>query len=476
VSFLKRTWLFSRKVSLQTVGGPATIQALESALEPLAVARNRYEAYREFLRMDPEANNAVNRLALLVQFAYQGPFVHAEKQFSENERRLQQLAVEACDEFDFRGRFFYIARHLLRDGDEAFVVHFDDGIRQIQPLPISKLTILESIDQIQNVGVTIQKANFYVLNEGVADKQQIFPQNESQVVCHISLDNYAEEVRDLKNRLTFGIWSESPLECLRSRILWKQAILITDILWRYRNVPREVHELDVSMYTPEKFAGATFEARLDSCNTAIQTYLKNYATQVARKKVDQGYVITKGTRIYYTEPTRVAYTSPNEVVEQINESIREGLGWHKAGRATYATELVAASYVVLLPDLLAYKIKRALLELLRQHLRKKFNIPEDELKKLDMRLSLVLDILRGELVRQIAILAAAGTHTLDELRELLGDEPITDEQVKRLVQIASRGRQGQSVQTILDILATAERQVEPSEHLTPESRRERQVT
>lgn len=464
---------------LQTVGGPAAIQALETALEPMIGAKNRYQTFQSFLRMDPELNNAVTRLALLVQFAYKGAYVNVGKDLTDEEKTLQKNVQKAAKEFRFRERFYYIARHLFRDGDEVFVTHLEDdvGIRQIQPLPITKLTGVAKKEQAGKTDETIQgPAKFYVLNEGLADKQQIFPQNEKQTVYHVALDNFAEEITDNMGRYTFGVWSESPLEALRSRVLWKQAILIADILWRYKNVPREVHELDLSAITLEQFEGNTIQDRMSAYQTAIQNLLKAYAKEIQKKKVDQGYVVPMGTRIYYTEPSKVTYTSPNELMDQINKSIEKGLSAYDVEAGTYATALIVSSYVVLLPDLVASKIKDALLEILKNHMQKKFNVSEGDLEKIDLRIALTLDIFQGELVRQMALVAATGTQTLDELRKMVGKDPLTDEQIKRLVDISVKGgREGQFAQTLFDMIRDADRRQEP-EIVTPQSRRDRQAT
>jgi len=469
-----------RKPKLQqpssVITGPASIQALETALSPLREIENRYDLYREFLRMDPEASNSVSRLALLTQFAYKGCMLHVDKEFTEEEKLMLRTVNKEAESLQFKSRFFYIARHLIRDGDEVFAAHFEDniGAKQIQPLPISKLTAVEEEEQLGKTDAQIFYPVIYCLNEAYNDKRILFPQ-ANQKVYHVSLSNEAEEVIDNMNRYTFGVWSESPLESLRSRILWKQAILIADILWRYRNVPREVHEIDTSHIKPEMFPGATPEERLSAYQTAVQNYLKAYAGEIQKKKVDQGYIITKGTKIYYTEPKRVAYTSPNDLNDQINESIREGLGWHKAGTGTFATELVEASYVVLLPDMMSMKIRDALLSLLREHLRRKYRYSDENLSKIDLNMSLVLDILRGEVVRQVAVLSAARTHTKDELRRKLGDEPLTQAQKDELVSIDEAGRT-QGVQSALDMVATADRQREPTTPITPQSRRDKQQT
>jgi len=461
-----------------TSSASATLAALDSALEPFKESKNKYATYQSFLKTDPELNNAVTRLALLTSYAYKGIYIKAGVKLEETERLLLQRATEAANDFDFRGRFFSLGKRLLRDGDAFYVVAFDDvGVQQIKPLPITKLTIVEDEKQIGDASAKIQEEKIYVLNEMQPDVEQRFPENENQRVFHFSIDNEAEEVRDSLHRWTFGVWSESPLECLRTSLLWKQAVRIADVLWRYRNVPREVHQLDTSMFVPEKYAGANYEEQIQKATAAAEAYLKDYASKISKKKVDQGYVVGSNVKqIYYVEPQKTTYSAPNDLVEQINKTIREGVGAYEIGKGTYATELVIASYVILMPDHLAYKIKRELLELLRLHLKKKFKTPDEELAKLDIRLSLVLDILKGELVRQMAILAATGTQTIDELRAYIGEDPITDEQLSRLVQITGKGRTGQYAQTLLDILALTGRQVEPTEPVTPQSARERKST
>jgi len=474
-------WKIGFKSKKLEVSSSATsaLATLSSALEPFRDSQNKYQVYQSFLKSDPELNNAITRLALLTAYAYKGPYVKAGTKLTESEKLLQDQAIEAVDELDFRSRFFSLAKHLLRDGDAVYVVAFEDdvGVQQIQPLPLTKTTIVESEDQLEKMDAKVQKRGLWILNELEPDKRQIFPQNENQKVFHFSVDDEAEEVYDILNRWTFGVWSDSPLECLKTTLLWKQALRIADILWRYRNVPREVHELDTSMFVPEKFAGATWEEQVTNATKAAEDYLKDYAKKISGKKVDQGYVVGSNVKqIYYVEPKQVSYASPNDLIDQINTSIREGIGAYTIGKGTYATELVISSYVILMPDHLAYKIKRQLLELLRFHLARKYKTPADELAKLDLRLSLVLDILKGELVRQMAILAATGTLTIDELREYVGKDQLTDEQIARLIQIKGKGRTGEFAQTLLDILALTERQKAPEEPVTPQSARERART
>ncbi len=470
---------------------PLTLEAISSAFNTnfSGLSENRYAMYRKFLRMDPELNQAVTRLALLGQSAYKGPVLRTDETPTDEEKELIKRAIDESYKWDFRARFYTNIKHLLRDGDSIFVAALADavGIQQIKYLPMSMTTCVENKDQIGKADAIIQERNIYVVNEMAKDLQKMsqFPADSpTKPVYHIGLDNDAEEIYDNLGRYTFGIWSESPIDCLKTQVLWKQALKITDILWRYRNVPREVHKLDTSMFIPEKFGGATYEAQLNNAMTAAQAYLTKYATDISAKKVDQGYIVGSNVQeIYYIQPGRGGSssgqqaTAPNKLIDQLNASIREGLGAYSVGQGTYATELVTASYVILMPDWAAYKVKRALVDLLRKDMKMKWGYKDEELERLDIRLNLVLDILKGELARQVALLAAAGVKTKDELRDMMGDQPLTQEQKDELAEESKARATRGPIQTGNDQMANAaESQDSEHEPITPESRADKQST
>ena len=110
----------------------------------------------------------------------------------------------------------------------------------------------------------IFEANWYVLNELSDDRRKVFHRKR---VLHFTLDPTPMAVTDLLGRYTFGVWSISPLESLKQLILWKHQMLYTDILWRMRNVPREHHRLDLSVFSPDNYSGSIEEriARARAC-------------------------------------------------------------------------------------------------------------------------------------------------------------------------------------------------------------------
>ena len=469
---------------------PLSLEAVSSAFTSnFSTNENKYVMYRKFLNMDPELNNAITRLALLGQFAYHGVILQTDSTPDDEEKELIKNATEAVDVWDFRTKFFTNCKHCIRDGDSVFVAAMDKGvgIQQIQYLPLALTTCVEKPDQIGKADAIIQKRGLYVVNEQSSKLEQMskFPlDNPKQVVYHVAMDNDAEEIYDNLGRYTFGIWSESPIDCLKTQVLWKQAVKITDVLWRYRNVPREVHKLDTSMFTPDRFAGDTWEAQIAAAQAAAQTYLNTYAIAISNKKVDQGYVIGSNvTEISYVQPGSGRggnqTMSQNALIDQINDSISTGIGAYPIGKGTYATELVTASYVILMPDWVSYKVKRALADLLRRHLKLKYGYKDELLQRLDIRLNLVLEILKGELARQVAIIAATNIETDDELRERLGRKPLTDDQKTELAEKRKSSSSNRVEQTEEDQLANArETDVDGNggAPVTPQSRNDKQNT
>jgi hypothetical protein len=483
----------AKSIKQKRLASPPVLYALASALRPFEQGKNKYQRYRDFTRMDPELESALTRVALMASYAYKDVQVHAGAELNEREKALLRVLKEFDEKFNIKDIFFSVAYHLMRDGDDIYVGHFEDGagLVQFQPLPIEAMTALNNLSQkAEGFSFTtyITGPRFYILNEA-SDNEQIFPENMNQRVFHFPLNNRAEIIDDIKGRKTLGVWSKSLLETAESRVLWKQAILIADILWRYRNVPREEHTLDLSMYDPSLFSGETQELRIKAAREAAQAAIDEYVTNISQKNVDQGYVHGQDVEIKYVEPQKTTWVDPNRVVDQINKSIFALTSVSEAavsggGTTTYAGELVIASYTILLPELIVYKIKRILLRILKEHVRRVNMIREnderftdEEIDSIDLKTSLILQLMQGELIRQMALMAATGVFDDTELRAMVGLDALTKEQLERIVTIAQRGRGGQFAQSLLDIVRSANQTTDPNqEPRTPESRSDMQET
>jgi len=410
-----------RKKAKQELQMPITVpvvDVLEIAYEPFEKPLNKYDLYQRLYKSDPELFGNINRLALMVYHGFQGMGVAIGKELDERERELLHLVQLLDEEWNFKDLFLSVATHLMVYGD----------------------------------------------------------------------DNRAEEVTDIAGRWTFGVWSISPIEVLKVRLRWKQALLIQDILWRQRHVPREHHKLDLAQFRPELFSGETLEERIKKAKEAAEKYVTEYKDRVLsprRLEVDRGYITSKEVEISFVEPRTVAYIDPNPLLAQINESIFAAIGAPQAavrgrGRATYASELVAASYSTLIAYSLGEIIKRPLLKVIRAHIRalpEGYKFTAEDLRKIDIKFAFVLDVMRGEMARQIAVLKTAGILTTEELRSLAGFGPLTETQRKQLVEeeIIRRGRK-LTERTIEDVVSGYLRRMGIVEPLTPESRAKRQAT
>jgi len=445
------------------------------------VKKNRYQRHRELLEKDPELYGAINRLALMCAHAYKGVVVHAGHSLDEKEIALKK-AVEAFEKtMDFKELFYVISFHLLRDGDDVWVslANGKQGIVQLQPLPIEYLTAVEKKEQIGQITTeVITGANFYILEELNTSKRRIFPENHKQAVWHFALNNRAELVEDILGRKTFGVWSLSPLDSLRDRVLWKQLIVLTDALVRNKIVPREIFKVDLSSFSPEFFEGETLEDRLDAARKAAKKYAEKVAKDFGSVPAGRGYVIDKTSDVELLEPSGGVKLASETLQDRINRSIADAFGLTYE-RGTYATELVALSYAVLLPQWIVYRIKTKLLEIIREHIALSHRgvFSEEDFAKVDLKTSLNLDIMKGELIRMVAVLASTGIATRQELRAMLDMDPLTEDQLKDLwLPPGKGGRSGDFAQTVQDIQRDWERRKKTPEPITPESRHDKQVT
>ena len=402
---------------------------------------NKYRQYEYLYRNDPEVRGAIDKLSLLVAAAF-----HGYEPMNEQVR-------EAIRRYRIPWLIHQIAKRLLIYGDAVY-------LRQnLQAVPMEALTIVETRDQIQDMSAQIFEANWYVLNELSDDRRKVFHRKR---VLHFTLDPTPMAVTDLLGRYTFGVWSISPLESLKQLILWKHQMLYTDILWRMRNVPREHHRLDLSVFSPDNYSGS-IEERIARARADAQRALQQYVEQLRRMKPDQGYVTSNDVEIDYVEPKSTNYRDPNELLNQLSDYLFSAIGIHPGavkgkGGGSYASELIVKGYT----GLVAQHLCRVIAEQIANQLL------EPELGgDLEPIVYLELDIDRSERVRQVAILAKLGIMTVNELRQYIGLPPIEGGDV--IPQLQSPGRPtgtpeaGRPEQT--------ERQVRYPD--TPESRRKR---
>jgi len=466
------------------------LKPLREIYNKIAGVSNKYELYRMFVEADPEVYGALNRIAMLVRKSYQGIGVHIGHELDDKERELLKSCEEFEKQFNLPSLFYSAAFHLIRDGDDIYLTRYQNGLTTLQPLPIHAMTIVTSKDDIQNVGSQVFRKNWYVLNEGynegVSDvRQKLYRATD---IMHISLNNRAEVIYDTMSRFTFGVWSMSPLEPLRSQLLWKLTLRINDIILRQKLVPRLHHKLDLSAYDPTRYQADTMDARISAAKAAATREVTDYKTNVAvpTKAVDQDIITGKSTEIDYVEPKHVSYIDPNPLLAQINKSIFSSTGTNEAavqgtGRGTYATELVVASYTSAAAEVIAEIVKEAVLKIVRNHMRLKYpdrGYTDDDLNKVDIKFKFMLGIQKSEAVRRAAVIGAMGIATATELRDEVGltGELTEDERKEIIERVKGRGRTGDYTRTQQDIASHYIRRTDEKEPETPQSEQQKRET
>jgi hypothetical protein len=218
--------------------------------------------------------------------------------------------------------------------------------------------------------------------------------------------------------------------------IWqKRQLQIIDVLWRWKMIPREHHQFSAEMFNMVNYTG-DLNSKRAAARSDAETIMGGYATKIKTQAPDVGYVTLDTTKITTIEPKSSGYMAANDIIQQLNNQIFIALTTPKsilAGGASgsYASELVVTNYVAIKVISLANKIKPIILENMRKRLLKRNALyPVD---RLDIKIDMILSNSKLELYRQAAIMGALGIFTDTEIRELLGNEPLREDQKANLV-------------------------------------------
>ena len=454
----KSTTLSSRTASLVTYTA-TVIKELSNWAE-----KSDFEVYEQIYRVEPEIGGAIDRMSSLVARAYQGLYVKAGKQLEPDEEKLMKAARAVEQALNVRRWFEIITEMLMIYGNAYIHIKPNHGkLPTLTILPNDRVTIVDKRSRIGRTDSSdvIVDANFYVLNEGsVHEDQKVYRKDE---IIHIKYKDTPVYVRDRLGRLTYGIYSMSPLERAILPVLWKREVMLIDVIWRWKNVPREHHKISSELFDLSKYTGS-LEERRQKAKQDAETTISEYINQISEKHPDQAYVTTDTVDISVINPSS-RYMSPNELMEQLSGYIWIAMGVPESivsgrSRGSYASELVVSSYVTARALRIAEKIRDALLPVIRDTIRSiNPNLP---VEKLDMKLELVLENNRIDLFRQAAIMKELGCFTPTEVRRHLGYEELTESQLNELLlwtELSSRQSMGRplGLKTLRDVWADVQK-------------------
>lgn len=391
------------------------------------------DIYEQLYLWEPEIGGSIDRMSTMVGESFK---YFTIMDYDQNEtplaKEMIREAKKLSDSLNIRDSFEMFSEILLMHGN-LFVELQDNYSMSI--LPNKKVTVVDNASRIGNVSTNINdvmmKEEKLIIDEGEST-QVVYPKEK---FVHIKYKSTPTFYKDSKGRQTFGIYAASPLHRVILPIWWKRQTQIIDVLWRWKNVPREHHKIDAEMFNLNNYVG-DLDTRRKAAQADALTFLEAYAEKLNDQVPDQGYATLSTVNIENLQPGNSNYMQTNDLIGQINEQIWSALNMPKSmiageSHSSYASELVISNYVAHKVVQLASRIKPLILDNMRKRLLTiNSNFPIEEL---DVKLELDIAASRLELFRQAAIMSQMGIFTETEIREMMGWQALDESQRKYLV-------------------------------------------
>ncbi len=302
-------------------------------------------------------------------------------------------------------------------------------------LPNDRITIVDKKERLTIMNATgveykdvMTEPNYLVLDEK-RQTQKVFNSNEFRI---IKFREIPLNVEDAQHRMTYGIYSVSPLRRAIIPIWYKRLIMANDALWRAKNVPREHHKISAEAFNTGLYQGSNTQ-RLAKAQAAASGFIAQYKEQISQQTPDQAYITLDTIEIGHIEPNSAGYMQANELLEQMNDSIYSAVNLPRAvvkgvSGSNYASELIISGYTSTKVIQIANKIGAVILELMKLKL-KQMN-PAYPIEYLDIVIKYDLGTSTLERFKQAQIMASLGIFTTDEIRAVVDYKPLTKEQEK----------------------------------------------
>lgn len=390
------------------------------------------EIYEQLYVWEPEIGGGIDRISTMVGESFKYFFLHGGSALESVEQEMVDEANSMSETVNIRHNFEVFSELLIMHGN-YYIEHSDDLTLNI--LPNKHITILDKLERLTKPSISgepddvITAENYLCLYEGTQSQRIIKKDN----FVHVKYKSTPVFCKDNKGRVTYGVYSPSPLHRVILPVWWKRQTMITDILWRLRNVPREHHKISADMFSLDKYAGDLTTKRT-AANTDANTFLLNYVKGINTLMPDQGYATLDTVDISMIENSNSNYMQTNELIKQINEQIWGALNLPKSmvageSHSSYASELVISNYVAQKVLQIGNRIKPMVLENVRKRLLLiNSSYPTD---KLDIKLDLNIAATELETYRQAAIMATL-PFTETEIRESMGYSALRDDQIDDL--------------------------------------------
>jgi hypothetical protein len=420
---------------------------------------NERDIYEQLFIWEPEVAAVVNKVAEMVRSSYRYFMLIDDAQFDHIPKDLYNYISDESysGELDpdlrallgkhtLRNEMLDVANEIARNIDipstfetwasimylhgEVYLEKHDD--LSLSLLPNNRITIIDDLTRIDanvNPNTIITDENYLVIDERLLNTQTIF---EKGKFIHLKLSDVPLNIRDIKTRQTYGIYSISPIHRVIIPVWMKRQVYIIETLWRWANVPREHHIVNADAFNLALFPGTPIQKR-KAADKAIKSFIAGYAKGLQTDAPDQKYVTSSNVTIQNLEHVGNAYMDASNLLNQINASVWDGLGMPPSvirglSDGSYASELIVASGASLRIEQIAKRISRVILDNMRERLLQ-IN-PEYPVNHLDIKIGFEVASSRLEQLKVAQLMKDIGIFTPTEIREESEHAPLTEQQVK----------------------------------------------
>lgn len=382
-----------------------------------------FEVFENMYEKEPEVGGAIDRISTLVGQSFKGFSVKNDSKL-HNAMLEDAQKIAKADNFD---DIFEMGAELLSTYGNLFIKLDEDNINYTI-LPNKYISVIDDRDMAGRTDIDrlITEPNFYIYNEEKTDSMKVY---DSKDIMHIKYKKTPIYFKDVMNRQSFGIYSISPLQRAIVPVWWKRQTMIIDVLWRWRNVPREHHKIDSGLFNYTKYEGSTIEAKKRNAESDASAKINNYIENLVENTPDQGYVTLDNTDITSVSPSGSNYMDVNGLMEQINDEIWTALNVSQSmvngkNSGSYAGEVMVGNYISSKIEQIGEKISELPMWIVK---RKLLEINEDyPVNDLECKIEMTLSSNKLETFRIASIMGKLGIFTINEIRDTLGYNNMKD--------------------------------------------------
>lgn len=405
------------------------------------------EIYENMYKYTPEVGGSIDRFASMVRESFKYLYIETSQNydnlidFNSDDIGLEMSKQDVSLAEEMKDVANNIARLLnVEDLYESYaevlylygmLILKKDGL-SYTILPNSKVTIVDTLDRINGIEIDdllITESNYVVVDEG---ENTEFTLNDSQFIIKKFRDTPIHFV-DKKGRKTFGVYAVSPLQRALIAVWEQRLILINDMLWRNKNVPREHHKISTESFNPMLYQGTPDVIRSQMEND-VKNYMNDYTDTVTNQPSDMVYITTDAIDIKSIEHAGTSYMSPNDLLGQISSQIWSSLNVPRSivegtSTSTYASELIISSYTGMRVKQSAEKIGDIILNNIIDRLL--LINPKYPVSLLRIKHEFTLENNRLENMKMASIAGSLNSYTRSEIREMgSGHAPLSPDQLR----------------------------------------------